>query len=299
MTLYTALVVLSKTAAPMIPFMTEAIYRNLVCNLDANAPESIHLCDFPTVEEAWIDTDLEKNMDEVLKIVVLGRACRNASNIKQRQPIANMYVKCDTALNEFYQEIIEDELNVKSVTFTEDVSAFTAYTFKPQLKTLGKRFGKQINAVKEALLGLNSQAAMAELNATDTVTVTIDGVEEKIAREDLLIEAQKMEGYVSDSDGNVTVVLDTNLTPELIEEGYVREAISKIQTMRKEADFEVMDHIAVAICGNAKIAEICKANEAMIQNIVLADTIGYEAMDGYTKDWNLNGEDVTITVKKL
>ncbi len=296
MTLYTALVTIAKTAAPMIPFMSEEIYQNLVRSVDANAEESVHLCDFPTVNEDWIKTDLEADMDEVLKIVVLGRACRNASNIKQRQPMANMYVCCETELNEFFREIIEDELNVKAVTFTDDVSAFTSYSFKPQLKTLGKRFGKQINAVKEALQNVNGQAAMAELDATGVLTVTVDGANETIAREDLLIESQKVEGYVTDSDNGITVVMDTNLTPELVEEGYVREVISKVQTMRKEAEFEVMDHITLSLSGNEKLAGICKANEAIISKTVLADSICYEPMEGYTKDWNLNGEDVTITV---
>ncbi|MBO4767660.1 MAG: class I tRNA ligase family protein, partial [Lachnospiraceae bacterium] len=304
MTLYTALVTIAKTAAPMIPFMSEAIYRNLVCNIDASAPESVHLCDFPTVEKSWIDASLEKNMEEVLDIVVLGRACRNASNIKQRQPMSEMYVKNDVTLNEFYKEIIEDELNVKEVTFREDVSEFTGYTFKPQLRTLGKRFGKQINAVKEALLALDSAKAMAELNATGSVTVSVDGVDEQIAKDDLLIEAKKVDGYVSDSDGKITVVMNTTLTPELIEEGYVREVISKVQTMRKEADFEVMDHIVLAISGSDKLDAICAANEAEIRRVVLADKLvcGSAAegtVAGYTKDWNINGEDVTVTVAKV
>lgn len=299
MTLYTALVTIAKTAAPMIPFMSEDIYRNLVCSVDASAPESVHLCDFPEVVEKWIDADLEKNMEEVLDIVVLGRACRNASNIKQRQPMSDMYVKSDAVLNDFYKEIIEDELNVKNVEFREDVSEFTGYTFKPQLRTLGKRFGKQINAVKEALLALDSAKAMGELNASGSVTITVDGAEESIAKDDLLIEAKKVEGFVSDTDGKITVVMNTNLTDELIEEGYVREVISKVQTMRKDADFEVMDHIVLAVAGNEKIAEICRRNEAFIKKTVLADSIVYESMDAdSTKDWNLNGEDVTICVKR-
>ena len=299
MTLYTALVTIAKTAAPMIPFMSEDIYRNLVCSVDANAPESVHLCDFPKVEESWIDTELEKNMEEVLDIVVLGRACRNASNLKQRQPMSDMYVKNEVPLNAFYQEIIEDELNVKNVTFRDDVSEFTGYTFKPQLRTLGKRFGAKINAVKEALLALDSTKAMAEINETGSVIVVIDGSEEAIAKEDLLIEAKKVEGFVSDTDGKITVVMNTNLTPELIEEGYVREVISKVQTMRKDTDFEVMDHITLAVFGNEKIADVCRRNEAFIKKTVLADTVVYEAIAAdSTKDWNLNGEDVTIAVKK-
>ena len=299
MTLYTALVTIAKTAAPMIPFMSEAIYRNLVCSIDKNAPESVHLCDFPTVTEAWIDTKLEADMDEVLKVVVLGRACRNASNIKQRQPVANMFVCSERGeLNEFYQEIIEDELNVKALSFTDDVSELTSYSFKPQLKTLGKRFGKQINTVRELLANIDGRAAMKELDATGALTLVVDGVSESIAKEDLLIESQQTEGYVSDSDGGITVVIDTRLTPELIEEGYVREVISKVQTMRKEAGFEVMDHITVALVGNDKLAAVCAKNEEFLCRVVLADELRFEAVEGYTKDWNINGEDVTITVVK-
>ncbi|MBP5490758.1 MAG: isoleucine--tRNA ligase [Lachnospiraceae bacterium] len=297
MTLYTALVTIAKTAAPMIPFMSEAIYRNLVCSIDASAPESVHLCDFPTVEESWIDTALEADMDEVLKVVVLGRACRNASNIKQRQPIANMFVCSERgALNEFYCEIIEDELNVKALAFKDDVSDLTSYSFKPQLKTLGKRFGKQINTVRELLSNIDGRAAMKELDETGSLTLVVDGVSESIAKEDLLIESQQTEGYVSDSDGGITVVLDTRLTPELIEEGYVREVISKVQTMRKEAGFEVMDHITVALTGNDKLAEVCNKNSEFLCRVVLADELCFDAVEGYTKDWNINGEEVTITV---
>ncbi len=299
MTLYTALVTIAKTAAPMIPFMTEEIYRNLVCSLDETAPESVHLCDFPEVREEFIDARLEADMKEVLEVVVLGRACRNASSIKHRQPIAAMYVKAENTLNAFYQEIIEDELNVKSVVFADDVSAFTSYTFKPQLKTLGKRFGKQINEVKTVLSEIDGNKAMAELNETGFMTVTINGVEEKLAMEDLLIDMAQSEGFISDSNNGFTVVLDTNLTPELLEEGFVREVISKIQTMRKEANFEVMDHIEVSLAGSGKAESICKANEEFIRNTVMADTVVYGAADGYTRDWNLNGEAVSMGVKKL
>jgi isoleucyl-tRNA synthetase len=298
MTLYTALVTIAKTAAPMIPFMTEDIYRNLVCSIDKNAPESVHFCDFPTVKEEWIDKELEADMEEVLKAVVLGRACRNTANIKQRQPIATMYVKSDKALDDFYVEIIEDELNVKKVIFSDDVSDFTSYSFKPQLRTLGKRFGKQINAVKEILASLDSAKAMSELNETDSVTITLEGVEEKIAREDLLIESAQKEGYVSASDKGVTVVLDTNLTDELIEEGFVREVISKIQTMRKDSGFEVMDKIVVGISENAKIADIVRKNEAEIKRVVMANEIEYDATEEFNKEWTLNGEGVTIGVRK-
>ncbi len=298
MTLYTALVTIAKAAAPMIPFMTEDIYRNLVCSVDASAPESVHLCDFPKANEEWIDTELEASMESVLDIVVLGRAGRNAANIKQRQPIGEMFVKSEKKLSEFYVNIIEDELNVKKLTFADDVSGFTTYLFKPQLRTLGKRFGKQIGAVKEALASLDSAKAVKELNETDGVTIVLDGTEEKIAREDLLIETVKNEKFVSTEDKGITVVLDTNLTEELIEEGFVREIISKVQTMRKDAGFEVMDRIIVGVSGNDKIAAICENNKAEITRIVMADGITNET-DGFSKEWSLNGENVTLSVKKI
>lgn len=298
MTLYTALVTVAKAAAPMIPFMTEDIYRNLVCSLDKDAPESVHLCDFPSVKEEWIDKELEADMEKVLEVVVLGRACRNSANIKQRQPIAKMYVKSEKGLDGFYVEIIEEELNVKKVIFSEDVSEFTSYSFKPQLRTLGKRFGKRIGAVKEALAGLDSAKAIEELNESDGVSIVLDGVEEKIMREDLLIEAAQKEGYVSATDRGVTVVLDTNLTEELIEEGFVREIISKVQTMRKDSGFEVMDKIVLGISGNVKIEEICRNNEEEIKRIVMADEIRYGEKDEISKEWSLNGEDVVLSVRR-
>ena len=298
MTLYTALVTICKAAAPMIPFMTEDIYRNLVCSIDKSAPESIHLCDFPEVKTEWVDAELEKAMEEVLDIVVLGRACRNNANIKNRQPIGTMYVKADTELSEFYKEIIEEELNVKEVVFTDDVRDFTSYTFKPQLKTLGRRFGKQLNALKELLTNLDGNKSMDELNEKGTLTITLDGVEEVLEKEDLLIDAAQMEGYMSESNYGITVVLDTNLSEELIEEGFVLEIISKIQTMRKDADFEVMDHINVYVNGNAKIAEILKKNEDAVKGKVLADSIVYDEAKGSVKEWNINGEDVTLGVEK-
>ena len=299
MTLYTALVTISKAAAPMIPFMTEDIYRNLVCTLDASAPESVHLCDFPEVNEAHIDKKLEEDMETVLEAVVIGRACRNTANIKNRQPIGKMYVKADTELSEFYMDIIKDELNVKEAVLTQDVSELTTYSFKPQLKTLGRRFGKQINAVKEILAGLDGQKAMAELNEKGNLTITVDGNEEVLEKDDLLIEAAQMEGYISDTDRGITVVLDTNLTPELIEEGFVREVISKIQTMRKDAGFEVMDHIRVSMQDNEKIAGIVQKNEEQIKSEVLANETKYDRAVGFTKEWNINGEKVTLGVEKL
>ncbi len=299
MTLYTALVTISKAAAPMIPFMTEDIYRNLVCSIDANAPESVHLCDFPEVKEDWIDTKLEEDMEEVLEAVVLGRACRNTANIKNRQPIGKMYVKADKELSDFYMGIIRDELNVKEAEFTGDVSKLTTYSFKPQLKTLGRRFGKNINAVREILASLDGQAAMAELNEKGNLTITVDGNEEALEKDDLLIEAAQMEGYISDSDHGITVVLDTNLTPELLEEGFVREVISKVQTMRKDAGFEVMDHIRVSMQDNDKVKEIVQKNEAQIKSEVMADEITYDKAAGFTKEWSINGEKVTLGVEKL
>ena len=280
MTLYTALVTISKAAAPMIPFMTEDIYRNIVCTLDANAPESVHLCDFPEVNEAHIDKKLEEDMETVLEAVVIGRACRNTANIKNRQPIGKMYIKADAELSEFYMDIIKDELNVKEAVLTQDVSELTTYSFKPQLKTLGRRFGKQINNVKEILAGLDGQKAMAEINEKGNLTITVDGNEEVLEKDDLLIEAAQMEGYISDTDHGITVVLDTNLTPELIEEGFVREVISKIQTMRKDAGFEVMDHICVSMQDNDKIADIVKKNEEQIKSEVLANETKYDGAVG-------------------
>ncbi len=298
MTLYTALVTISKAAAPMIPFMTEDIYRNLVCSIDENAPESVHLCDFPAVEEAWIDAKLEADMEVVLEAVVLGRACRNTANIKNRQPIGKMFVKAEEELSQFYMDIIKDELNVKEAELTEDVSNLTTYNFKPQLKTLGRRFGKNINAVKEILANLDGQKAMAELKDKGTLTIQVEGSDEALSEEDLLIEAAQMEGYISDTDHGVTVVLDTNLTPELLEEGFVREVISKIQTMRKDAGFEVMDHIRVSMQDNEKVREIVQKNEPSIMGDVLADEMAYDGAAGFTKEWNINGEKVTLGVEK-
>ena len=300
MTLYTALVTICKAAAPMIPFMTESIYQNLVCGLDKSAPESIHLCDFPAVNEQWIDADLEAKMDELLQIVVLGRACRNNANIKNRQPIGKMYVKAEgEELPAYYQEIIADELNVKEVVFTQDVKDFSSYSFKPQLRTVGRRFGARINALKEVLASLDGNKAMEELNTTGTLKVVVDGTEESLEKEDLLIETAQLEGYMSETDRGITVVLDTNLTPELIEEGFVREVISKIQTMRKEADFQVMDHICVYQQGNDTIRDIIEKNADQIKEEVLADEICLDRMDGHTASWKINGEEVTLGVSKV
>ena len=298
MTLYTALVTVAKAAAPMIPFMTEQIYQNIVRKVDGNAPESVHLCDFPEVNESWIDAELESDMDEVLKVVVMGRAARNAANIKNRQPIARMYVKADHELSRFYVQIIEEELNVKQVIFSDDVREFTSYTFKPQLKTVGPKYGKLLNRIRQTLTDIDGSAAMDTLNEKGQLTFDYDGQEVVLTKDDLLIDVSQKDGYVTEEDNYVTVVLDTNLTPELIEEGFVRELISKIQTMRKEAGFEVMDHISVFQDGNDRIAELIKAHADEIKTEVMADHISIGAMSGFVKEWNINGENVMLGVEK-
>ena len=298
MTLYTALVTVSKAAAPMIPFMTEDIYQNIVRSVDETAPESIHLCDFPEVNESYIDKELEENMERVLDIVVLGRACRNASAIKNRQPIGKMFVKAGFELSDFYKEIIEEELNVKEVEFTDDVRAFTSYSFKPQLRTVGPKYGKFLGKIKEALSSLDGNAAMDKINAGEPLTFDFDGNEVVLEKEDLLIDMAQVEGYVSESDNNITVVLDTKLSDELIEEGFVREIISKIQTMRKEADFQVMDKIVVNVDKNDTIKAIIENNLDEIKSEVLADNVIFGKINGYEKEWNINGEKVTFGVEK-
>ena len=298
MTLYTALVEICKTAAPMIPFMTEDIYQNLVRSIDANAPESIHLCDFPKVNEAHIDKELEENMDRVLKLVVMGRACRNTANIKNRQPIGQMYVKADFELSEFFDAIVADELNVKNVTFTQEVRDFTSYSFKPQLKTVGPKYGKLLGGIKNVLSGLDGNAAMDELNANGCLRFEVNGEEVVLNREDLLIDTAQMEGYVSEDDNGITVVLDTNLSEELLEEGFVREIISKVQTMRKEADFEVMDKIVITYEGSEKAETVFAKNADEIGAETLALEVKKATPAGYVKEWKINGEAVTLGVEK-
>ena len=298
MTLYTALVTVSKAAAPMIPFMTEEIYQNLVRSIDKDAPESIHLCLFPEVNEDQIDPELEQNMDNVLKLVVMGRACRNASNIKNRQPIGQMFVKAGFTLPEFYQEIVADELNVKNVKFTDDVRDFTSYNFKPQLKTVGPKYGKMLGGIKNALNSVDGNAAMDEINETGALKLDVNGQEITLFREDLLIETAQIDGYVSENDNGITVVLDTNLTPELLEEGFVREIISKVQTMRKEADFEVMDRIRVTYDGSDKAETIFAKYAGEIAGEVLANEVVKAEPAGYVKEWKINGETVTMGVEK-
>ena len=298
MTLYTTLVTLCKTAAPMIPFMTESIYRNLVCSIDKTAPISIHLCDFPEVKEEWIDKELEDNMEDVLNAVVIGRACRNSTNIKNRQPIGKLYIKADWKLNEYFTAIIADELNVKEVEYTDDVRAFTSYSFKPQLKTLGPKYGKHLNAIRAALSTLDGNATMDELNTKGSFTINADGEDIVLEKDDVLIEMTQKEGFVASSDKGITVVMDTNLTPELIEEGFVREIVSKIQTMRKDAGFEVMDKITVYVDGNDKLADLMVKNAEQIKSVVLANTIETGKTAGFTKDWDINGEKVVLAVEK-
>ncbi len=306
MTLYTALVTISKAAAPMIPFMTEDIYQNLVRSIDKNAPESIHLCDFPVVEQAYIDKKLEEDMDEVLDAVVMGRACRNEAAIKNRQPISRMYIKAEQAkegetgaLDSLYTDIIKDELNVKEVVFADDVRDFTSYTFKPQLRTVGPKYGKQLGGIQKVLASLDGNKAMDELNAEGKLAFEVNGVNVELTKDDLLIDMAQKEGYVSQEDNRMTVVLDTNLTEELIEEGFVYEIISKIQTMRKDADFEVTDHIKVSLNGNEKLAVLAQKNSGVICGKVLADELVSGAEFAVTKEWNVNGETVTISVEKM
>ena len=300
MTLYTALVTVAKAAAPMIPFMTEDIYQNLVKSIDASAPESIHLCDFPEVHENWIDPKMEEDMADLLEIVVMGRAARNTANIKNRQPIGTMYVKSEFQLSEFYKEIIEDELNVKEVVFKDDIADFISYSFKPQMRTVGPKYGKLLNKIKTVLSELDVKFKFAGALQLCHCLVSIElGQEIVLLEEDLLIDMAQMEGYVSESDHTITVVLDTNLTPELIEEGFVRELVSKIQTMRKEAGFEVMDKIRVYAKDNDKIVDIMKNHGDEIKSEVLAEDIVTGETKGYEKEWNINSEKVTMAVERI
>ncbi|HIW80663.1 MAG TPA: isoleucine--tRNA ligase [Candidatus Acetatifactor stercoripullorum] len=299
MTLYTALVTICKAAAPMIPFMTEEIYQNLVRSVDQDAPESIHLCDFPAVEEAFIDRKLEESMEEVLDAVVMGRACRNEANIKNRQPVSKMYVKADFTLSDFYKDIIADELNVKEVIFTDDVRDFTSYTFKPQLRTVGPKYGRLLGGIQKTLAALSGNEAMDALNRDGRLSFDIDGAAVELSKEDLLIDVSQKEGYVSQEDNRMTVVLDTNLTDELVEEGFVYEIISKIQTMRKDAGFEVMDHIRVSLSGNDRLSAIAERNRDAICTKVLADGFTKEAGYAVSREWNVNGENVVISIEKI
>ena len=299
MSLYTALVTLSKLAAPLIPFMTEEIYQNLVRSVDTKAPESIHLCDYPVADNSLIDKSLEDSMDEVLNVVVLGRAARNAANIKNRQPIGNMYIKAEETLGELYTQIIKEELNVKNVEFREDVENFVSYSFKPQLKTVGPKYGKLLGKIREVLTNLDGAKAMAELKSNGSLDFDFDGEKVSLTNEDLLIDTVKSENYISEGNNKVTIVLDINLTKELLDEGFLRELISKVQTMRKEAGFEVVDHIELFLKDNAKLIDIVKVNETELMSEVLCDKITYGNIKGYEKEWNLNGENIVVGVKKI
>ena len=297
MTLYTALTTVVKLAAPMVPFITESIYRNLVCSVDDKAPISVHLCDFPVANEAFIDTELEAEMELVLEIVVLGRAARNASNIKNRQPIGNMYVKADRQLDDFFKEIVASELNLKAVSFKDDMEEYLSYSFKPQFKVLGPKVGKQIGEVKAALAGINGHAAKAELESTGKLKLTLKSGEVELLPEDVDITMSQTEGFATQRYGNVTIALETTLSQELIEEGFVREIISKLQTMRKENGFQVVDHITVYAAGNDKLVDIMSRNEDFLKKVVLADKVVYGSTEGFVKEWNINGEDITLAVK--
>ena len=299
MTLYTALVTISKAAAPMIPFMTEEIYRNLVCNICKDAPESIHLCDFPTVDEKFIDADLEKAMDLVLQIVVLGRSARNGANRKNRQPLALLSVACNENLDETYLEIIRDELNVKTVEFIDDADGLLTYVFKPQLKTVGPKYGRQLNDIRNALATIDGNAAKRELDANGMIVLDLTSGKVELTMDDLLISCSQKEGTFSLSDNGVTVSLDTNLTDALIEEGHVNEIISKVQTMRKEAGFEVTDHIRVTFKASEAMTALLLANTDRIAKVALADSVEATAPAGYVKAWDINGEEINFGVEKI
>ena len=297
MTLYTALVTMVKAAAPMVPFITESIYQNLVRSVDKAAPESVHLADFPTVHEAWIDTELETMMREVLEIVVLGRAARNEANIKNRQPIGQMFVKAPAELSAFYRQIVEEELNVKSVVFKDDMEAYLSYSFKPQFRILGPKVGKAMGGIQKALKSLNGHEAKEVLDKTGELKVTVGEDTFTLTREDVEVTMAQTEGYNCQHYGSVTIALETILSPELVEEGFVRELISKIQTMRKENGFEVQDRITVGIKDNEKLEKIVRKNEAFLKEITLANEVTYNAVQGFEKAWNINGEKVTLSVQ--
>ena len=300
MTLYSALKNLCLCAAPMIPFMTEEIYQNIVRRVEKDAYESIHLCLFPESDEALINPELEKTMREALNIVVMGRAARNDANIKNRQPIGRMLVKAEAALPKYYADIVTDELNVKKIEFTGDVRAYTNYTFKPQLRTVGPKFGKLLGGIRKYLGSVDGSGAMDELNESGALRFDVNGESVELTREDLLIETAQTEGFVTQQNGSLTVVMDTNLTEELVEEGFVRELVSKIQTMRKEAGFEVQDHIDVYESGNDRIRGILEKFEEQLKKEVLAESVTYsDAPEGaYEKEWTVNGERVTLAVRK-
>ena len=283
----------------MVPFLAEAIYQNLVRSIDKTAPESIHLCDFPTVEEKWIDKELESKMDEIIRIVELGRAARNGANRKNRQPLAEMYVKADKDLDGFYMDIIREELNIKEVIFTKEVEGFVSYNFKPQLKTVGPKYGKQLGKIREALANLDGRAAKAILDSEGKLSFDFGEGPVELTADDLLIETTQREGFYTVSDRDITVAIDTVLTPALIEEGFMREIISKVQTMRKEAGFEVTDHIRITMEGSEKVTAVAEAKKAEITGATLAESLTVGTPVGYTKEWDLNGEKATLGVEKI
>ena len=298
LTLYTALVTISKAAAPMIPFMTESIYQNLVRNLDKDAPESIHLCDFPKVNEEYIDKKLEEQMERVLEIVVLGRSARNGASLKNRQPLSVMYVKLEGELENLYTDIIRDELNIKNVYFTDKVDDFVTYEFKPQLKTLGPKYGKRLGAIREALQNIDGSAAKKQLDEAGRLVLVLEDGDIELTAEDLLIEAKQKEGFYTVSDRGITVAIDTKLTDDLIEEGFARELVSKLQTMRKEAGFNVTDHISIVLKGSRKVTDVAVARAEEIGADTLAETITVGEPSGFVKEWDINGETVTIGIRK-
>ena len=298
-TLYTALVTLAKVAAPMLPFMSEEIYRNLVTRVDAEAPISVHLCDYPAADGKWVDPELERNMDEVLSVVILGRSARNASALKTRQPLARMYVKADFTLSPFFTDIIAEELNVKEVLFTDSVRAFTSYTFKPQLKTVGPKYGRHLGEIRNQLAAIDGNAAMDELEAKGCLTLICSGTEIVLSSEDLMISSAQTPGYASAEDKGITAVLDTTLTSALIEEGNVRELVSKIQTMRKESGFEVTDHIRLGVADNQTVADIVDRNREQIMADTLTNEVTLGQVSENAKSWNINGEKVSLSVEKL
>ena len=298
MTLYTALVTTAKAAAPMVPFITESIYRNLVCSIDKNAPESVHLTDFPVCDESFIDTALEEDMALLLKVVVLGRAARNLAGIKNRQPVQNLFVKADKTLSSFFTDIVAEELNVKAVTFKDNIEEYLEYKFKPDFRKLGPKVGKAMGEVKAALQKLNGAEAKKALDDTGEVKISTPSGEFTLTKDEVEIEVAEREGYLSQQDGAVTVALETKLTEELIEEGFLREVISKLQTMRKDSGFEVTDHIKVYVSGNEKIASVLKKNEAELKRIVLGNDVIYEA-GASQKEWDINGEKVSLGVERV
>ncbi|MBQ1377276.1 MAG: class I tRNA ligase family protein, partial [Lachnospiraceae bacterium] len=299
MTLFEVLYKVCLLSAPMIPFMTEAIYRNIVVSVDPNAPESIHLCDYPKADETMINKELEESMDHVLKLVVMGRACRNSAAIKNRQPLKTMFVKAPFTLGEYYDDIIREELNVKEVIFTDDVRSFTSYEFKPQLRTLGPRYGKLLGKIRETLKNLDGNAAMDELKENGVLKFELDGTAVELSEEDLLIEMTQKTGYVSENNGETTVVLDTNLTEELIDEGFVREIISKIQQMRKEADFNVTDHIRISYKGSDKISAVFETYKDDIMGDTLGEEVTADKLTGFSRSWDINGESCDIALEVI